>query len=790
MIQIALQIKQPDISDNYDKLHIDFSKFARKDAKVRLSKMNRNRTKRFLLVIFVFAVLMAMQALLIPRNAYGTSEAESLAAVAESQIGYQGSNNKGGHGDYTKYGVFTGTNGQYWCASFVAWCADKAGVSIKTVPKSASTLTMAKGSDSYRAMSEASFASMKRGDVIFFSSMKALTNARGEKTVNHVGIVASVVHSSRTLQVVKGNTSSDIVHKNKYSFNPGSGYIAGDGRYFCGYISVGDATPVVTNLKYEFNSQGGSGSYSAIVANKGDTFTLPTAKPTKTGYVFKGWAVKRLGDQKWFSAQGGWVSAGQVASKGGYKLYSAGKTLNANNTWLSGFTGSTAKYRFYAQWAPATVTYKFSLRGGSGTFKNITATYGGSFTLPATKPTRTDYVFKGWAVKRLTDQKWFSADSGWVASSQVASNGGFKLYAAGKKLSMNKSWFTSCSTGYSNFRFYAQWEKSAATNYVYEFDLNDGVGDSDEITAPLGSTFTLPDKPVKAGYTLQGWAVKRLPDQKWFSADSGWVEADSLDASGGYKLYSSGKSLNANETWTKNCSYTGTTVKFRFYAIWKAFEATFRFDLRDGVGSADDIKATYGGSFTLPSAAPTKSGYTFKGWAVKRLVDQKYYSANSSWVLSDQVKSNGGFKLYAAGSTLSLNSPWFNGCAIGYSNFRFYAQWEKNADLVECSFDYLLNGGVGSFDSVDVAADSNLVLASEIPTRDGYTFKGWALKRVGDAYWMTANGGWRSKAEVAANGSYKLYAAGAKIPADDSLMEGFDGNSRQFKLYAQWAKVL
>ena len=68
-----------------------------------------------------------------PYPAYGST----LVAVAKSQIGYKGSasssNLTGANvskvGDYTKYGAYTGANGQHWCASFVAWCANKAGVS-------------------------------------------------------------------------------------------------------------------------------------------------------------------------------------------------------------------------------------------------------------------------------------------------------------------------------------------------------------------------------------------------------------------------------------------------------------------------------------------------------------------------------------------------------------------------------------------------------------------------------------------------------------------------------------
>ena len=171
----------------------------------------------------------------------GTStltKANALAQKAEKEIGYQGRNSKGtGRGDYTKYGKFTGTNGQYWCASFVSWCVKKAGVSTSVVPKTASTLVMAKKSKSYRKWSASNFYNLKRGDVIFFSRTKSLTYKNGNKAVHHVGIVTSVNKKKGTVTIVEGNTSKDIVKKNTYKPNISSGYLWKN-EYFCGYISV------------------------------------------------------------------------------------------------------------------------------------------------------------------------------------------------------------------------------------------------------------------------------------------------------------------------------------------------------------------------------------------------------------------------------------------------------------------------------------------------------------------------------------------------------------------------
>ena len=155
----------------------------------------------------------------------------SLANIALAEVGTQGTGSNGkGTGDYTKYGKFTGTNGQAWCASFVSWCVSQAGVSTAVVPKTASCNTMKGNSNSYRKWSSSALNNIKKNDVIFFST--------GSQDSHHVGIVYSV--SGSNITVIEGNTSQDTVAKNTYTVNSSNGKITKgwSGHYFCGYISV------------------------------------------------------------------------------------------------------------------------------------------------------------------------------------------------------------------------------------------------------------------------------------------------------------------------------------------------------------------------------------------------------------------------------------------------------------------------------------------------------------------------------------------------------------------------
>ncbi len=168
-----------------------------------------------------------------------TLNTKSLADVARVEIGYQGTNKSGkGTGDYTKYGKWIGSNGTQWCASFVSWCANKAGISTNVIYKTADCDTMESKSTSYHKWDKNSLKSLKKNDVIFFAKTSNLSDS------NHVGIVTAVNKSKKTITVVEGNTGPyygpDIVREITYTVDSNSGKITKgyNGYSFCGYISV------------------------------------------------------------------------------------------------------------------------------------------------------------------------------------------------------------------------------------------------------------------------------------------------------------------------------------------------------------------------------------------------------------------------------------------------------------------------------------------------------------------------------------------------------------------------
>ena len=119
------------------------------------------------------------------------------------------------------------------------------------------------------------------------------------------------------------------------------------------------------SYKITFNSNGGSGSPSSQTKWYGESLTLSSTKPTKTGYTFKGWSTSSS------ATSATWSSGGTY-------------TRNESNT-------------LYAVWQANTYTIKYNANGGSGAPSNQTKTHNKTLILSSTKPTRTNYNFEGWS---------------------------------------------------------------------------------------------------------------------------------------------------------------------------------------------------------------------------------------------------------------------------------------------------------------------------------------------------------------------------------------------------------
>lgn len=161
------------------------------------------------------------------------SSVETLISIAEKQIGTEetGTNNVKYNTWYYKKEV----NGSAypWCAVFVAWCANQAGISNNTIPQ-----TQAQGAAGCdegvaffsskgrfrNSLSQGGNYTPSRGDIIYFSKGHTLSDS------THVGIVTGV--SNGYVNTIEGN-------KNTYIDNGASK--KSDGIVWSGSYSLSDA---------------------------------------------------------------------------------------------------------------------------------------------------------------------------------------------------------------------------------------------------------------------------------------------------------------------------------------------------------------------------------------------------------------------------------------------------------------------------------------------------------------------------------------------------------------------
>ena len=125
-------------------------------------------------------------------------------------------------------------------------------------------------------------------------------------------------HSAQTIKLT-------IKSYNLYSY--------GCGEYGSDTSTFSTTIPALASYSVSYNANGGSGAPSAQTKWYGETLTLSSTKPTRTGYVFSKWNTKSNG-------------SGTNYSSGGSYTANAGATL-------------------YAQWTEAKVTVNYHINGGT-----------------------------------------------------------------------------------------------------------------------------------------------------------------------------------------------------------------------------------------------------------------------------------------------------------------------------------------------------------------------------------------------------------------------------------------
>lgn len=448
-----------------------------------------------------------------------------------------------------------------------------------------------------------------------------------------------------------------------------------------------------------FNAHGGSGAPSSISFTTGSVVAIPDTKPTRSGYIFAGWAV----------------------DSNGYQVeYFPGKTYYP-----------TASMTLYAAWRRA-----LSVRSYSGSvvdqyrtlfsaqYASVSGLPSGVFLIPTLSP----YIYAvsccttGAAPAYEDPDTWlyialdtsgaytFSSMSGTIGSAspsmretarQLISSVVYSGGTAGpgyRKLTLGVDVDALDAAGYEfEGWFHTKAGGTSATGYYTGTDARLRYGDQlftelETLMPPAGHHMVAPlvrKKRYVCAFDAQGGTVSPVFKYVTYNDAYGTLPTPTLSGYsfvGWFTAASGGTQVTASTVFTSKLDHV-------LYAHWSASgqTRTLYFDPAGGTCSMASKAVTVGSAFgTLPT--PTRSGYSFVGWF-------------RSTVGTDQVTS----------STVAADE-----------NLTVYAHWSATSLTIT----FNANGGTVSEASRMIAYGWQYGQLP-VPMRNGYNFEGWYTAQTG-----------------------------------------------------------
>ncbi|MBQ7399924.1 MAG: InlB B-repeat-containing protein [Clostridia bacterium] len=484
-----------------------------------------------------------------------------------------------------------------------------------------------------------------------------------------------------------------------------------------------------------FDANGGTGAPSSQTASDGSTITLSTTVPTRSGYTFLGWSTSSS------ATSTSYFPGSLYEVTGDTTLYAVWSNVTNWTSWSDwSTTSSSAKTYRQVEIKQQYGYYHYVL-----TWSDIVGAYPINNTTMMSNGynSATEKYHEHWSDVKL------STDTTGRLVYQV--NGESKLY---DKYPNNCCTLSGAPTISSINHLYSMdttrtLYRTRTAQYLVSYNANGGSGAPSAQTKVYGTNLTLSSTiPTREGYTFKGWATSASGSVAYaagatYSANSAvtlyavWeakapgkpelsISWDSYDSYGLVKIkwnevsnvteylvdvynLSSDSYLVSNGVVDLNCYYLDFypkgSYKARVFAVnyiddneyktasdWIYFdverEITITYNANGGVGApTKQTRETY--NFAISTKSPTRTGYTFKGWSTSADGEVEYLGGENYYLTSSLV---------------------------------LYAVWQPNTYTVK----YNANGGTGAPSAQTKVYGTNLNLSSTIPTRTGYSFKGWA----------------------------------------------------------------
>lgn len=267
-------------------------------------------------------------------------------------------------------------------------------------------------------------------------------NEYQNSAVNTYYDYGAVRSSSMNITLTKGKTARTVQLYLDMDSAACGGYGAAPSSILFDWINVGSVSlSAKTSYTVSYNANGGSGAPSSQTKWHGETLTLSSTKPTRTGYTFQGWGTSASDTTADYAAGGSYTANSGTTLYAVWKANAYKVTFNANkgttptesksvtydstygdlptptrtgytfNGWYTAASGGTkvtsstkvtitAAQTLYAHWTANTYKVSFDSNGGSGSMSQQTHTYDESKNLTANAFTRTGYTFVNWNTKK------------------------------------------------------------------------------------------------------------------------------------------------------------------------------------------------------------------------------------------------------------------------------------------------------------------------------------------------------------------------------------------------------
>ena len=236
------------------------------------------------------------------------------------------------------------------------------------------------------------------------------------------------------------------------------------------------------------------------------------------------------------------------------------------------------------------------------------------------------------------------------------------------------------------------------TPYTVIFSLNGGQGAPERMTAGR-----------EIVYTFAAWNTRQEGNGSAYSPGDNYTENRALQLYAQWNCETKtdsielpvptrvghafrGWSADPNASSGANGTYT-PTEDATLYAIWAIDSYTVSYNANGGSGAPAEQTKIWGENLTLSAKRPSREGYTFLGWATDKNASTAEYQPGA---------------VYTANAELTLFAVW---------QIKIY------------SVSYHANGGSGAPAEQTKIWGENLTLSAKRPSREGYTFLGWATDK-------------------------------------------------------------